>query len=140
MASSSGRRFPADATAIAGWLPAAPGGRGDDLSLGFNAGAASAGPGAGSLAAGLWGPAASRQAAAGDVGMLVVAPVGSFHHQRAAAAAAAADPVFPLVARGLLPPPAGARDDAGSGGGGAHGEEGGGRRKKVRVEKIQYMR
>lgn len=108
MASPSGRRFPSDTTAIAGWLPSPAGaGRGDDLSLGFNAGAVSAASGA-SLAAGLWGSVASRQAAAaaaalgygatigaaGDVGMLVVAPAASFHHQRAGAD----DPVFPLVA------------------------------------------
>ncbi|CAN6347031.1 unnamed protein product, partial [Urochloa humidicola] len=114
VASSSGRRFPSDTTAIAGWLPSPGAGRGDDLSLGFNAaGAVSAGPGA-SLAAGLWGPAASRQAAAtaaalgygaigaaGDVGMLVVAPAGSYHHHHHRAAAASAaddDPVLPLIA------------------------------------------
>ncbi|RLN00855.1 protein LATERAL ROOT PRIMORDIUM 1-like [Panicum miliaceum] len=83
VASSSGRRFPSDATAIAGWLPSAPGGRGDDLSLGFNAGGSSA-----SLAAGLWGPAASRQAAAAALGYGAVG----------AAASAADDPVFPLIA------------------------------------------
>jgi LRP1 type putative zinc finger protein len=100
VASSSGRRFPSDTTAIAGWLPSPAGaGRAEDLSLSFNAGAISASSGA-SLAAGLWGPAASRQAAGygaigatGDVGMLVVAPAGSFHHQRAAAD----DPVLPLI-------------------------------------------
>ncbi|KAL6619319.1 hypothetical protein ACP70R_034458 [Stipagrostis hirtigluma subsp. patula] len=107
---SSGRRFPpaSDPTGISDWLPSPAGGRGGDLSLGFNAGAGSAALPAASLqAAGLWGSAASRQAAAalgygainaaaGDVGMVVVAPAGSFHHQRAAAAAD--DPVFPLVA------------------------------------------
>ena len=56
---------------------------GDDLSLGFNAGAAS-------LAAGLWGRKAVG--AAGDVRILVAAPAGSFHHHRAAA-----DPVFPII-------------------------------------------
>jgi len=113
VASSSARRFPSDTTAIAGWLPSPAGaGRGDDLSLGFNAGAVSASSGAGaSLAAGLWGAAASRHQAAaaaaaaalgygavgatGDVGMLVVAPAGSFHHHHQRAAAD--DPVLPLI-------------------------------------------
>jgi LRP1 type putative zinc finger protein len=101
VASSSGRRFPSDTTAIAGWLPSPAGaGRAEDLSLSFNAGAISASSGA-SLAAGLWGPAASRQAAGygaigatGDVGMLVDAPAGSFHHHQRAAAD---DPVLPLI-------------------------------------------
>ena len=86
---SSGRRFPSVSAAYADWIASAGG---DDLSLGFNAANAAA-------AAGLWGgPTASRQpnygiaAAAGDVGMVVLAPSSSFHHhqhqQRAAAAAA----------------------------------------------------
>jgi LRP1 type putative zinc finger protein len=105
---SSGRRLSSVSAAYADWIAAAGG---DDLSLGFNAAAASA--------AGLWGTPASRQplnygiAAAGDVGMVVVAPTASFHHhqhqqqhQRAAAAAAAADgrggdhPGFALLSAG----------------------------------------
>lgn len=97
---SSGRRYPSVSAAYADWIASAGG---DDLSLGFNA--------AGASAAGLWGPA-SRQsaalnygiAAAGDVGMVVLAPApaASFHHQRAAAAATGdgADPGFALLSAG----------------------------------------
>ncbi|KAM0874077.1 hypothetical protein ACQ4PT_037649 [Festuca glaucescens] len=86
---SSERRLPSVSAAYADWIASAGG---DDLSLGFNAAAASA--------AGLWGTPASRQsaaalnygiAAAGDVGMVLVAPTAFHHqqqHQRAAAAAA----------------------------------------------------
>ncbi|KAL5229254.1 hypothetical protein ABZP36_017519 [Zizania latifolia] len=118
---ASGRRFPSDTGAFADWVAssaaAAAAGRGDDLSLGFNASAAAAAASGASLGAGLWGPvssiAASRQAAAlnygmADVGMVVVAPAASFHHTHhhhhhhdaAAAEAAAADPIFPLLSAG----------------------------------------
>ncbi|KAF0890639.1 hypothetical protein E2562_004156 [Oryza meyeriana var. granulata] len=117
---ASGRRFPSDTGAFADWVAssaaaAAAAGRGDDLSLGFNASAAAAAASGASLGAGLWGPAssaASRQAAAlnygmADVGMVVVTPAASFHHthhhhhhHEAAAAAAAADPIFPLLSAG----------------------------------------
>ncbi|TVU19209.1 hypothetical protein EJB05_35347, partial [Eragrostis curvula] len=108
---SSARRFASapESTAVAGWLPshnAAAAGRGDDLSLGFNAA-----PGASSLAAaGLWGPAASRHQAAaaaalgygamtaGDVGMVVFAPGGSSFHSHHQQRTAPDDPMFPLVA------------------------------------------
>lgn len=117
---ASGRRFPSDTGAFADWVAssAAAAGRGDDLSLGFNASAAAAAAAASgaSLGAGLWGPAssaaslaASRQAAAlnygmADVGMVVVAPAASFHHthhhHHHHEAAAAADPIFPLLSAG----------------------------------------
>jgi LRP1 type putative zinc finger protein len=112
---SSGRRFASapDSNAVADWLPSpASAGRGGDLSLGFNAGAAASG--ASSLTAGLWVSAASRQQAvatsvryghainaASDVGMVIGAPArGSFQQQRAAAAGTSSpdDPMFPLVA------------------------------------------
>lgn len=97
---SSGRRFPSVSAAYADWIASAGG---DDLSLGFNA--------AGASANGLWGPASRQSAAlnygitaAGDVGMVVLAPASSFHHQRAAAAAAAAadgaDQGFALLSAG----------------------------------------
>ncbi|KAK3163039.1 hypothetical protein QOZ80_1BG0096820 [Eleusine coracana subsp. coracana] len=114
---ASGRRFPSDTGAFADWVASsAAAGRGDDLSLGFNASAAAAAAAAASgasLGAGLWGPASSsasmRQVNYGmaDVGMVVVAPAASFHHthhhhhhHEAAAAAAAADPIFPLLSAG----------------------------------------
>uniref|UniRef100_A0A0E0CD33 Uncharacterized protein n=1 Tax=Oryza meridionalis TaxID=40149 RepID=A0A0E0CD33_9ORYZ len=70
---ASGRRFPSDTGAFADWVAssaaAAAAGRGDDLSLGFNATAAAAAPSGASLAAGLWGPASSSRQAALNYGM-----------------------------------------------------------------------
>lgn len=115
---ASGRRFPSDTGAFADWVAssaaaaaAAAGGgaRGDDLSLGFNAGAAAAAAASGaSLGAGLWGPATSRHQAAlnygmaaGDVGMVVVAPAASFHHtHHHHHHHDNADPIFPLLSAG----------------------------------------
>ena len=108
---ASGRRLPSDTGAFADWVASsAAAARGDDLSLGFNAGAAAAAAAASgaSLGAGLWGPASSmRQAAAlnygmPDVGMVVVAPAASFHHthHHHHHHDAAADPIFPLLSGG----------------------------------------
>lgn len=123
---ASGRRFPSDTGAFADWVASSGAGRGDDLSLGFNASAAASGA---SLAAGLWGPAAAsasaRQAQAAalnygmaDVGMVVVAPAASFHHthHHHHHHDAAADPIFPLLSGGpcVLDPDAAAAAKAGA--------------------------
>jgi LRP1 type putative zinc finger protein len=91
---ASGRRFPSDTGAFVDW-PSSATGRGDDLSLGFNAGGSTSAAGSGTAGfTGLWGPSSAapiggRQqginygiAEMGMVGLrdvFVVAPAASFH-------------------------------------------------------------